>query len=138
MTKPTIQEIAEQQKQRRYAAEVTKHAALQAAGGLASDMTLRDHFAGQALSSIGECPSPAKSEAKFAYEMADAMLEARKTTGGNTSGDACQMRSALKDLFDDYKQLVDSGDVGNWSLEDIPAGKKAMLALGMTTGEGGV
>ena len=49
-------------------------------GGLASNMTLRDKFAGQALASLGECPSSVESEADFAYRMADAMLEARKVT----------------------------------------------------------
>ena len=86
MTTPTIQEIAEQQAQRRYAAEVTKHAALQAAGGLASNMTLRDHFAGQALAGWIASANPddhfsPNSYATIAYDQADAMLEARKTTG---------------------------------------------------------
>jgi hypothetical protein len=83
MTTSTIQEIAEQQTQRRYAAEVTKHVALEEAGGLASNMTLRDHFAGQALigiCSLGRCTRP-EIASENAYEMADAMLEARKTTG---------------------------------------------------------
>ncbi len=36
---------------------------------------------------------------------------------------------ALNNLFDDYKQLADSGDAGHWSLEDIPEGKEAIEAL---------
>jgi hypothetical protein len=40
-----------------------------------------------------------------------------------------ELESALQGIFDNYKQLVDSGDVGNWSLEDTPEGKQAMLAL---------
>jgi hypothetical protein len=55
------------------------HAAIIAAGGLAKDKTLRDHFAGQALCSIWEISGAEKEHAKFAYLMADAMLEARKT-----------------------------------------------------------
>ena len=52
-------------------------------GGLASNMTLRDHFAGQALASVedGTTFKDDKGCAKWCYEMADAMLEARKVTG---------------------------------------------------------
>jgi hypothetical protein len=83
MTTSTIQEIAEQQAQRRYAAEVTKHVALEEAGGLASDMTLRDHFAGQAMAATvaAHGGNYEAAMAKWFYEIADAMLEARKTTG---------------------------------------------------------
>ena len=51
-------------------------------GGLASNMTLRDHFAGQALASVedGTTFKDDKGCAKWCYEMADAMLEARKGT----------------------------------------------------------
>jgi hypothetical protein len=43
-------------------------------------MTLRDYFAGQALSSFGpdELECDPKQNAKWAYCIADAMLEARK------------------------------------------------------------
>ena len=53
------------------------------AGGLASNMTLRDHFAGQAMAASlrEEEWMQMFGTANFAYEMADAMLEARKTTG---------------------------------------------------------
>ena len=51
-------------------------------GGLASNMTLRDKFAGQALASVedGTTFKDDKGCAKWCYEMADAMLEARKVT----------------------------------------------------------
>jgi hypothetical protein len=84
MTTPTIQEIIDKQAQRRFAAEIAATNALQAAGGLASDKTLRDEFAMAALSNewcshTDECvPS---DTAKDAYHFAAAMLEARKTTG---------------------------------------------------------
>jgi hypothetical protein len=57
--------------------------ALQAAGGLASYKTLRDKFAGQAMAAAlrEEDWMQMHDTANFAYEMADAMLEARKTTG---------------------------------------------------------
>lgn len=37
--------------------------------------------------------------------------------------------AALQALFDDYKELADSGDAGFWSLEDTPVGKQALAAL---------
>ena len=39
------------------------------------------------------------------------------------------MYEALRFLFDDYKQLADSGDAGFWRLEETEAGKKALAAL---------
>ena len=87
MTALTINEMVEKQEQRRFAAEAAKRAALEAAGGLASDMTMRDEFAGQALAGIASVAmhndraiNPPEM-AKAAYDFADAMLEARKTTG---------------------------------------------------------
>jgi hypothetical protein len=76
-------ERAEHKANQFFAAETSKHAALQAAGGLASNKTLRDEFAMAALSSIGYCPDKPELEAKFAYQIADAMLEARKTPKGD-------------------------------------------------------
>ena len=71
-----------------YAAEVAEQEALQAAGGLASDKTLRDEFAGLAMAAIIS-KSPFLSNPEDwtsynktvigAYDYADAMLEARKT-----------------------------------------------------------
>lgn len=42
--------------------------------------------------------------------------------------------SALQALFDDYKALADSGDAGNWRLEDQAAGKQALAAIARATG----
>ena len=42
---------------------------------------------------------------------------------------------ALQSLFDNYKQLADSGDAGNWRLEDEPAGKKALHAINKALGK---
>jgi hypothetical protein len=42
---------------------------------------------------------------------------------------------ALQELFAHYKQLADSGDAGNWKLEDELVGKKAMLAISKALGE---
>ena len=36
---------------------------------------------------------------------------------------------ALQALFDNYKELADSGDAGNWYLENQPVGKQALAAL---------
>lgn len=46
-----------------------------------------------------------------------------------------ELLEALQCLFEDYKQLADSGDAGNWSLEDIPAGKKAINAINKAIGK---
>ena len=84
----TDTERAEQKANQFYAGDVAKRAALQAAGGLASDKTLRDEFAGQALAGwIASADATdfldPKTSAEIAYEMADAMLEARKTPEGD-------------------------------------------------------
>jgi hypothetical protein len=54
-----------------------------AAGGLASNKTLRDEFAMAALPMImsSENITSDQDASKYAYRTADAMLEARKTTG---------------------------------------------------------
>lgn len=40
-----------------------------------------------------------------------------------------ELLDALKDLFASYKSLADSGDAGNWRIEDFPEGKKALAAM---------
>jgi hypothetical protein len=86
MTKPTPEEeerriegyLASTKAQ--WQAKADNAAAIIAAGGLASNMTLRDHFAGQALAGLAQDESVTTERAgAIAYEMADAMLEARKT-----------------------------------------------------------
>ena len=42
---------------------------------------------------------------------------------------------ALQLLFDDYKELADSGDAGNWKLEETDVGMKAIAALKAYRGE---
>lgn len=42
-----------------------------------------------------------------------------------------ELETALRDLFDSYKDLGDCGDCGNWRIEDAPEGKAAMRALGI-------
>jgi len=42
---------------------------------------------------------------------------------------APQLAYALKAIFDDYKRLADSGDAGNWALEETEVGKQAIAAL---------
>jgi hypothetical protein len=89
MTKPTPKEqdrrIAEHEVRinERWQERAYNAAALKAAGGLASDKTLRDHFAGQAMAASVAAGdgSYACGIADVAYFLADAMLEARKTTG---------------------------------------------------------
>ena len=40
-----------------------------------------------------------------------------------------QLYQALLDLYNDYKCLADSGDAGNWRLEDTDVGQKALEAI---------
>jgi hypothetical protein len=44
----------------------------------ATDMTLRDHYAGLAMQGLMDAAMPMPEIADAAYEMADAMLKARK------------------------------------------------------------
>ena len=48
---------------------------------------------------------------------------------------APELLDALQCLFDDYKELADSGDAGNWRVEDLPAGKKALQAIAKALGK---
>jgi hypothetical protein len=61
-----------------------EHAAIIAAGGLAKDKTLRDEFAMQIIVGLpateGDAQWMTHHGAKYAYEIADAMLDARKPT----------------------------------------------------------
>jgi hypothetical protein len=95
MTTPTPEEQAETWKtfeariNARSEAKADNAADIKAAGGLASNKTLRDEFAGQAL--MGFCSNyTGRTEqadsiiylvVPHLYRIADAMLEARKTTG---------------------------------------------------------
>jgi len=42
---------------------------------------------------------------------------------------APDLLAALEALFQDYKELADSGDSGFWRLEDLEAGKQAIAAI---------
>jgi hypothetical protein len=92
MTAPTLEERTKLMSKwnakiaARIEADQEKAAFIKAAGGLASDKTLRDEFAGQAM--IGWMSAAdhddyldPKFVTSLSYEFADAMLEARKTTG---------------------------------------------------------
>ena len=92
MTAPTLEERTKLMSKwnakiaARIEADQERAAFIKAAGGLASDKTLRDEFAGQALLAIPHIGNGSELQpyelAHDAYKMADAMLEARKTTGG--------------------------------------------------------
>ena len=96
MTAPTLEERTKLMSKwnakiaARIEADQEKAAFIKAAGGLASDKTLRDEFAGQALAGVmvtcqGDTrlinETTPEMFARKAYEVSDAMLEARKTTG---------------------------------------------------------
>jgi len=48
---------------------------------------------------------------------------------------APNLLEALEELFSSYKQLADSGDAGNWSVEELPEGVKALAAIDRAKGE---
>jgi hypothetical protein len=48
---------------------------------------------------------------------------------------APDLLEALKELYADYKMLADSGDAGNWKLEDMAVGKQALAAIARAEGE---
>lgn len=48
---------------------------------------------------------------------------------------APELLEALQFLFENYKALADSGDAGNWRLEDEPAGQKALYAIAKALGK---
>ncbi|MDT4321862.1 hypothetical protein [Klebsiella aerogenes] len=48
---------------------------------------------------------------------------------------APELLESLQELFAHYKELADSGDAGNWKLEDEPVGKKAMAAIAKALGK---
>ncbi|WP_212646411.1 hypothetical protein [Delftia sp. PE138] len=59
--------------------------------------------------------------------------------GGWNGPDGCliaaapELLEALQAIFDDYKQLADSGDAGYWLLEETDVGKQAMAAIAKAT-----
>lgn len=52
-----------------------------------------------------------------------------RDANGSLIAAAPDLLSALKALFADYKRLADSGDAGNWSLEEEEVGKQALAAI---------
>jgi len=46
---------------------------------------------------------------------------------------APELLEALQLLFESYKSLADSGDAGNWRIEDQPEGKQALAAIERAT-----
>ena len=48
---------------------------------------------------------------------------------------APDLLEALESLFQDYKELADSGDAGFWKLENTDCGKRAIKAIAKAKGE---
>lgn len=48
---------------------------------------------------------------------------------GELESKSQELLLALEELFADYKALADSGDAGNWRIEDLPVGKRAMAVI---------
>lgn len=58
-----------------------------------------------------------------------------KSTNAHLIAAAPDLLAALEALFASYKRLADSGDAGNWSLEDYDEGKQALAAIAKAKGE---
>jgi len=67
--------------------------------------------------------------------IAELVVNGREDNNGSLIAAAPDLLDALQCLFDNYKQLADSGDAGNWRLEDEPAGKKALHAINKALGK---
>jgi hypothetical protein len=63
------------------------------------------------------------------------LADAERDANAHLIAAAPALYEALEQLFADYKALADSGDAGNWSLEDTAQGKRAMAALAQARGE---
>ncbi len=69
----------------------------------------------------------ARTPIPFMHEMAEA--------NARLIASAPCLLEALTVLYADYKALADSGDAGNWQLEDTDSGKLALAAIAKATGE---
>lgn len=67
--------------------------------------------------------------------LAELLINGSEDDNGTIMAAAPDLLDALQCLFDNYKQLADSGDAGNWRLEDEPAGKKALNAINKALGK---
>ncbi len=80
---------------------------------------MNQHEQNQLVAALDELESQATKTAKAVEKLVEQRNE---------------LLEALEALFDDYKQLADSGDAGNWYLEDQAVGKQALAAIAKAKG----
>ncbi|EPK1682086.1 hypothetical protein RFD78_000798 [Klebsiella aerogenes] len=87
------------------------------------------------------CSSESLHEVAYLQSTPPSIGEYEQTSFDKTIANAHLIASApellesLQELFAHYKELADSGDAGNWKLEDEPVGKKAMAAIAKALGK---
>lgn len=71
--------------------------------------------------------------AEIPHYSSDNEYHKRQTARARLIAAAPDLLEALIALFDDYKSLADSGDAGNWALEEQPVGIQAVAAIRKAT-----
>jgi len=83
--------------------------------------------------SVSTNPDPAALKCYTAVTVGG-LSDGSEEANANLIAAAPDLLAALRALFDDYKRLADSGDAGNWRLEDLDEGKQALAALAKAEG----
>lgn len=69
------------------------------------------------------------NEYLYEFSVAEFNTPEQAKVAANCINHADALADALECLFESYKRLADSGDAGNWMLEDLEVGQQAIKAL---------